>query len=298
MNNKLVSIIIPTYGRPEYLGRAIDSVLNQTYKNLEVIVVDDNPKNTENRKLTEELMENYSSFKQVVYLKHEMNKRVGAARNTGLVIARGDYISFLDDDDEFNELKLFKQVGFLNENQNYGGCYCRFESYSKGMLTRRSNYTEEGDLTKDVYLFKCTGNASCYMFRREVLVALKGFNENLPRHEDFELLVRFFQSNKMGFVDYLGVKRHTDSRINMPSIEQYIAIKNAFFDALVNELGCLSKSKYKKIRRIHQADVFFYALRQKQFTKAITLFPYPLSAFQYLIIKTPNILEILKRKVQ
>lgn len=292
---KLISVIIPTYGRPEFLSRAIESVLNQSYTNTEVIIVDDNTPNSKSRLETEQLIKSFDDHKNVLYVKHSQNKRVGAARNTGIYLAKGDYISFLDDDDEFFKDKLETQVRFLESNKIYNGCYCRYESFSNNKLTRKSTYIEQGDLTLDVYKFLCTGNASCYMFKKDTLLELKGFNENLSRHEDFELLVRYFESNLMGFVNIYGVKRHTDSRINMPTVESYIEIKKTFFSAIEKNLNKLSASEIKDVRNMHKADIFFYCLRKKSFSQALINFPGIIASTNYLIVKIPNIREIVKR---
>src|SRR5699024_9821532 len=92
----LVSIIIPTYGRPFVLDKAIKSVLNQNYNNYELIIVDDNNPGTEFRKSTEDLMENYKKHSKVTYLKHSKNMNASAARNTGIMKSSGDYLCFLD----------------------------------------------------------------------------------------------------------------------------------------------------------------------------------------------------------
>ena len=96
-----VSVIMPTYGKPELLGRSIRSVQNQTYPEWELIIVDDNNPETEGRKQTETLMEQYAADKRIRYIKHEHNMNGSAARNTGIAAATGDYIAFLDSDDEY-----------------------------------------------------------------------------------------------------------------------------------------------------------------------------------------------------
>ena len=97
-----VSVIIPTYNRAESLKRAIDSVLNQTYKNVEIIVVDDNNPNTTYREENEKSIKKYyGENEKVKYIKHPENKNGAAARNTGIRNATGKYITFLDDDDYF-----------------------------------------------------------------------------------------------------------------------------------------------------------------------------------------------------
>ena len=84
MKEKMVSVIIPTYKRADYLTRAIDSVLNQTYNNIEIIVVDDNNSNSTDRKNTESIMQKYNENSKIKYIKHSKNMNGSAARNTGV----------------------------------------------------------------------------------------------------------------------------------------------------------------------------------------------------------------------
>src|SRR4030043_1337098 len=103
-----VSVIIPTYNRAHLVGRSIRSVLNQTYQDLEVIVVDDGSKDN-----TAEIVRGITD-PRIVFLKHEKNRGVSAARNTGLKAARGKYIAFQDSDDEWLPQKLEKQLELFN----------------------------------------------------------------------------------------------------------------------------------------------------------------------------------------
>ena len=112
-NQPLVSVIIPTYKRLGMLGRAIDSVLNQTYNNIEIIIVDDNNEDSEYRKETERFMKKYDDNIEIKYVKHKQNKNGAAARNTGINNANGVYIAFLDDDDEFSPKKIELQIIFF-----------------------------------------------------------------------------------------------------------------------------------------------------------------------------------------
>ncbi len=116
--NKLVSVVIPTYKRSSMLIRTIESVLNQSYDNIEIIVVDDN--NDDNyRKDTENKLIKYISNPKIKYIKHERNLGGCEARNTGLKEAKGEYICFLDDDDIIYKDKIEKQVEFLENNRNF-----------------------------------------------------------------------------------------------------------------------------------------------------------------------------------
>src|SRR5262245_13613113 len=99
--NPLVSVIIPCYNREKLVGETIESVLNQTYQNFEVIVVNDGSTDG-----TEEAIKRYTSDVRIHYLKHEVNKGIPTARNTGIKHAQGEYVAFLDSDDLFLPDKL------------------------------------------------------------------------------------------------------------------------------------------------------------------------------------------------
>lgn len=120
----MVSIIIPTYKRPNKLIRAIESCLTQSYKNIEIVVVDDNTDGDEFRTQTEELMLKFQNDSKVKYIKHHTNQNGSAARNTGIKNSVGDYITFLDDDDVIAPTKIERQVEFLESHGDDYGVVC------------------------------------------------------------------------------------------------------------------------------------------------------------------------------
>ena len=97
--NKKVSVILPTHARPRRLETAIESILNQTYKNIEVIVIDDNDPSSPARQETKALMEKYLKDERVIYILNARSLGGGPARNEGIKKATGYYITFLDDDE-------------------------------------------------------------------------------------------------------------------------------------------------------------------------------------------------------
>ena len=123
----MVSVIIPTYKRSDMLPRAIASVLNQSYANIEAVVVDDNNPDTEYRKHTEILMMQYEFDKRVKYVKHSKNFNGSVARNTGIKNSDGEIVAFLDDDDTFYPEKIEKQVEYLLQHPKYRAVYCGWD---------------------------------------------------------------------------------------------------------------------------------------------------------------------------
>jgi len=120
-NKPAVSIIIQTYNRRQSIGRSIKSVLNQTYRDFELIIVDDG--STDN---TKELVADFND-ERIKYVRHEENKGEAAARNTGIKAARYDYIVYQDSDDKWLPEKLARQIELLeNASPEVGVIYTGF----------------------------------------------------------------------------------------------------------------------------------------------------------------------------
>lgn len=111
--NEVVSVIIPVYNAANYIEKTILSVEKQSYKKVEIVVIDDCSKD-HSREIIKKLSEMYSN---IVYHLQESNQGVAVARNTGLKIAKGRYIAFLDSDDLWREDKLQKQLNLMNEKK-------------------------------------------------------------------------------------------------------------------------------------------------------------------------------------
>lgn len=130
-----VSVIITTYGNPVFLEKCIESVFNQSLKDIELIIVDDNDSDTEARFLTEKIVDNFiKSKRNISYLKHKFNKNGAAARNTGIAVASGKYISFLDSDDEYHVDRLYKCYEVMEmSDETVAGVYtgCEFKRNEK-----------------------------------------------------------------------------------------------------------------------------------------------------------------------
>lgn len=232
----MISIIIPTYARPTNLVRAIKSAVNQTYKNIEIIVVDDNGLGTPQQKATELLLKNYIDNNVIKYIKHDINKNGSAARNTGVAQSKGEYIAYLDDDDEFLPTKLQCQLTVLQTlDKTWGGCYCNTTLIDKDGNKTVYPCQKSGDLTVDMLLEKAFFNTSTLLLRRDVIEELHGFDESYQRHQDWEFLIRFFRKYKLKLVDENGslLNRYTadstafSKRINGKNI---IILKKKFLN--------------------------------------------------------------------
>lgn len=192
----LVSTIIPTYKRADMLPRSIESVLNQTYKNIEVIVVDDNDPDTVDRQKIESIMSKYKEKQNVLYIKHEKNRNGSAARNTGLKKANGTYVCFLDDDNYFYPEKIEKQVQYLLHHPEFKAAYCGLRYKHFDILP-----LGEGDLTYEQLLGSNIIDTNMIIMETSIALEIGGWDERLKRNQDVSFMLRYFKNGyKVGLV--------------------------------------------------------------------------------------------------
>lgn len=260
----LVSCIIPTYRRTDTLVRAVKSLLSQTYENLEIIIIDDN-----------EVDDSYSDFirkyidglqdNRVKYLRMPEHKNGAAARNLGINSAQGEYITFLDDDDEFLISKVMKQVAFLDENPVYEAVSCLYEVYHKGQLVRRIAPYSELDLLKNVLNRTVAICMPSVLIRRKNLSTNIRFDESLRRHQDIQFFVEFLSRFRMGVISEWLVKVHSDSTTNKPTAAQIVSIKEDFFRSVSHVIEELPKKDRKSIMAAHSLEIAYVAFREKRY---------------------------------
>lgn len=196
MHHKLVSVVIPTYERPRNICRAIESVLKQSYESIEIIVVDDNGLGEKYQIETEEVLKEYIALNKIRYIKNPQHKNGSFARNTGLWEANGEYVNFLDDDDVLNTRKIELQVQDLENKKEYDAAYCNIEvcdGEKKSYITNNI----DGSLAYELLSGKIRFNTSTILFRRKALLEINGWDDRFQRHQDWELMVRFFRNHKI-----------------------------------------------------------------------------------------------------
>lgn len=270
----MISIVIPTYKNNGSLVKSIDSVLSQTYEGeIEIIVVDDNDPNSEARVVTELIMKKYSGCKNVYYIRHEVNKNGAAARNTGIKASKGEYIAFLDDDDLFLPEKLEKQLAYLQAHPEFDATYCLAQNYDKTPITA-TPYT--GDVSKHLLMLESNMFTPSLMFRRDSLLAINGFDESFRRHQDYELLLRFFEAGyKMGCVPEVLIELGNSEGQNAPNGKKLEELKAFFFskfERFINKYDKEDPGYANKVYATHYALVFVKYLKDKKIFNAIRIF--------------------------
>ena len=213
-----ISVIIPTYNRKHTLNRAIHSVLSQTFQPREIIVVDDG--STDGTK--EWLAKMYPAIRYV----HQSNSGVSAARNVGIKTAQGDWLAFLDSDDEWLPQKLERQVAAVKEDADSLFCHTNEIWIRNGVrVNQGKKHRKYGGLIFDKCLDICRISPSSALFKKSILDDTGLFDEELPVCEDYDLWLRITASCPVIFLDEPLINKyggHEDqlSRVTA-GIEQY-----------------------------------------------------------------------------
>lgn len=236
----MISCIITTYKRePAVLSRAVESIINQTYKDIEIIVVNDAP---EEKKLCEELRILLEKFKKDIrYIVHDKNKGACAARNTGIRAAKGEYIAFLDDDDEWTENKLELQLKKMTE-EDAAMVYCDhlFIDASGNEVYKKpfTKYLVGDNDFERLLCFNFIGSTSFPLINASVLRSVGGFNEELKSSQDHEVWLKIARNHKIAYVDKTLVKYYYSNEAITRSVKNreqgYTYLLNEFDDAYAN----------------------------------------------------------------
>ena len=207
----MVSAIITTYKRDlDTLRRAINSVINQTYKDLELIVVDDSPDTYENRTAIREYVTSISEI-PVSYIPHENNMGACAARNTGIDHARGEYIAFLDDDDEWLPEKTEKQLqAFINK---VGMVYCgsKIQNDDTGYSAVNQSVFRSGNIYESLIKENYIGSTSFPLIRKDVLLDIGKFDPEMKSAQDYDVWLRIARKYNVEYVSEPLVVYHIHS---------------------------------------------------------------------------------------
>lgn len=197
----LVSVIIPTYNRRHQLKKSLDSVLGQSHRPIELIIVDDGSTDG-----TVETLDAVDYPIPVQFIRHEKNKGGSAARNTGIHVARGSFIAFLDSDDCWHPDKIKMQIELLcSLSDDYGVCYTGITRYDDSQnVINRSLPVFQGDMRRSLLQWNCVDTASCVVVRTDLLKEVFGFDETLKSCQDWDLWIRLSHHTLFAAVpDYL-----------------------------------------------------------------------------------------------
>ncbi|MBN2835129.1 MAG: glycosyltransferase family 2 protein [Candidatus Delongbacteria bacterium] len=269
--NPLVSVIITTYKRDVVLKRAINSVLEQSYKNYEIIVVDDNNPQSEYRQSTQVVMSSYANFKNIRYVKHTSNMNGAVARNTGIRSASGEIVCFLDDDDWYYKDKLKLQVNFLLSNTEYDAVYCGWDRDNTRVIP-----VKEGDLSFDLLTGKNLIYTNVIMMWKYAAEKIGGWDERFKRHQEAAFLLRYFRYGfKIGVVSEVLVGFDISDRSNALKPKQnkdQIDLYLLYYSDSIEQCENRIRNARKIIYTYRYRSIFLSYVKTNQFIDATKIY--------------------------
>ncbi len=280
-----VSVIIPTYNRAEYLRSAIASALNQSYEDFEIMVVDDNSRDN-----TQEVVSSFQD-KRVIYIRHEKNKGVSAARNTGIRDSNGEYVAFLDDDDEWLPDKLHKQVELMDKSSSrvcgvYTGCLGIDRSSNAVLYKHEESDKRRGNLL-DMLAITNPVVTPTVLLRKKSLEEIGLFDESISFMEDRDLWIRLSMKWDFEYIDEVLVKFYMHDR---HKLTRNIEAQTLGRETMLERYGNLFSKNKKRYSQYYftQGMQNFHLKNMKESRKnimrAIVLYPYSITYYFYFLI--------------
>lgn len=258
MLNKLVSVVIPTYKRNEKLHLSILSVIKQTYSNLEILVINDSFEDELN---VQKVLMQFND-ERIVYSRNLRRKGGNGARNTGLILAKGKFVTYLDDDDEYMPDRIQNIINFVESNDV---TFCFTEYYymiNNKLLTVK---TKANPITVERYIeakFDIGSSSNLFIDVQSISKNDILWDENLIRHQDIEYFIRLIKLCVPGFLSQrlLIVNGHN----GFPSAENMEHAKSIFFSTVKLQLEDVKKKTVNKFIALHYRELaVLYGLEQK-----------------------------------
>lgn len=252
--NELFSVILTTCNREvRILKHAIDSVINQSYSNIEIIVINDSPNNLMNDEI-KKLIDCYGN--KIQYFINEKQMGANYSRNYGMRISKGVFLSFLDDDDYWDKTRIQKFVELLKNG--YDIVYSDFYIFNnkKSRYSKRVN-PEQKYALKTILSSNFMGGFSNVAFTRKCFVDSQMLDESMPSYQDQDLFIRMLKNGKIGYVgEGLSYYRITENSISLNSKKK--------LDGLTMLLSKYSElyKKYPDAKRIRLENELVYSAKQ------------------------------------
>ncbi len=274
MNNK-VSIIVPSYKRTKDLfSRAIESLLNQSYENIEVVVVDDNakPEHIDYRIALQEYIETLNNDK-IIYIQNQENLGGALSRNVGIEKATGEYITFLDDDDRYLENKVKNQLEYMSNNDlemsftnivicNGDDKVVDYREHSK-IKSFDNDYLLRYHMTRQITA------TNTFMYKKEAIIKIGCFVK-VPVGQEFYLMTNTIKGNlKIGYANFNDVILYRQGQECISNGSNKINGEKSVYAFKKSHFDKLTFSERKFVRFRHSAVMAVIHIRQKHYFKAI-----------------------------
>lgn len=273
INMPRVTVIIPTYKRSvEFLSRAVKSVIDQTYKNIEIIVIDDSPSNYIERDNIKKYMDSIVN-QDIKYYQNEKNMGGSLARNRGIELATGEYISFLDDDDEYMPEKIEKQIKFML----YGGNDLSFSNMimynSSGIVVDFREYTDipafDNESLLHYHLMHHMTGTPTFMFKTNKLREIGGF-EDAKMGQEFYLMLKSIEKGlSIGYIPECDVKVYKHEEGGITQGKNKIDGENRLYEFKKKYFSQLNKQETRFINFRHWAVMVVAFKRNSMYVQMI-----------------------------
>lgn len=283
MSTPFFSVVIPTHNRAELLRQAVQSVLDQTYENFELLVIDDHSHDN-----TKEVISSFEDKR----IRYYLNDRAGGGagtRNAGIFRANGVWIAFLDDDDIWLPIKLdmtHKKIKALNGS--IGLIYSGYTLYDFHMKQKVSVIIpdKEGWIQGSLLYTNCIGTFSAVAIRRNVLLKVGGLDVEFPAMQDWELYVRISGLTKVACIreDLTYVRFSHNNRISNDLQKKLVG------SVLFQQKQAKLINKSPRLRHHTAARIFYFSFRVKEWTKMWNSVPWTLAG---IVFDIHNFLRIL-----
>lgn len=257
------SIIIPCYNIEKYISKTLESVLNQTYQNFEIILINDGSKDN-----TGKILDDYSKKDKKIKVIHKINEGVSQARNIGIENAAGEYIYFLDGDDliENNLLKRADEVFKNNKVEIFSFSFNMV--YENGEIKRKyssekySNQTIKSKEFLSLFFNKKIGQNMCsFIVKRELIQNKIFFTKGLERGEDLEFQIKMLLGNNFVYYDKTPFFKYVSRDGSVVQSKVKLNIFN-FLELLDNFRKDIKAEKLKKDLEYFFVTYYFYTLKE------------------------------------
>lgn len=265
-NLKLVSAVITTHNRePEIVERALKSIVMQTYPNMEIFVVDDSNEEFEYRDAVKSTVEKYSD-KSVTYIRHEKCMGACAARNTGLQAAKGEYIAFLDDDDEWKPEKIEKQLtAFVNDDIALVYCGAEVVNLENNIINTSKVKFRKGRIFDELISGNFIGSTSFPLLRTEALRAINGFDVLMESAQDYDVWLRISEKYEVNYVKDILVTYYIHKGVRISkNLSKRVNGQQRLIDKNIDYL-----KKYKEIYALRVLKIALEYASGKKYFKAM-----------------------------
>jgi len=270
MNNPFFTVVIPTHNRWNLLKRAIESVLNQTFENFELIIVDDHSTDD-----TNSVVSSFSDPRVQYFINHRTKGACGA-RNVGIFSAKGEWVAFLDDDDVWLPEKLKYQYELIQNVKQTVGLVCTDYAIFKEETLQKPKIIKNrpsGWMNNKLLYGGRIGCLSTTCVRSDILKSIKGFDERFPSNQDQDLWLRVAEISEFAhvpktLVHFIQDKRKDRIGLNFnKKLEGWIMLRNKYASLIDQSL---------RLQHRFESRIFIYAFLQKSRTIVSRCLPWVL----------------------